>query len=633
MMKQFHSMFFLFLAAILLNGISASRSTAGEQLFLVHDATARVAIVAGDENYLAASKLQSALGFFTRSVRMVKPSEVSGIQEPVVILLGTLDSNPAMKKLAARHNLLSEFQELNEESYLISVFRDGEKDYVILGGGGRVGALYAVYDFKNFYWETNDKGLDGFHMKAGVEVNKYLAIEAGYIRRAGANDAVWIDPNLHVTMKPRLRYRFFWNWDNRTHWDLSVPAERYWPLMMGGFWGRDADGFLRDLEMCIDFMSEHKLNGLILWGFLRESHGGTEAFRKLCEYANERGVKIIPGIGVDIYGGFYFEGENKFNISTWLQQHPELAAINKNGQPIRGKLCMSKQANREWFREGVKWLAENFAVGGVNLEYQEGGACYCEDCRRARANLAMDDSDTHKDMVLNLLPLIREMHALKSDLWITYATYESMSREAGQYVLRMPPYTITQFTLTGIATPILGVSPTHDGRHQEWPAMLDRAPGDSFGLLHWSNVSTAQSTSFLVRQLPVALRKSAQSGLQGVSIYGEESGGLINQELNYLTFAEYCINPDMTEEEFIKTRLAPLWGGEEAARGLLKVLDTVGFREDGTSIPHLQMAIQQAQESAAKADAGMRWRWHHLIELLQKLPSGEMRGQGNAPPN
>ena len=63
-------------------------------------------------------------------------------------------------------------------------------------------------------------------------------------------------------------------------------------------------------------MAEYGLNGLIIWGFIRDSHGGVAASRELCRYAAERGVRVLPGVGTSGYAGYVFEGNHRYNAHT-----------------------------------------------------------------------------------------------------------------------------------------------------------------------------------------------------------------------------------------------------------------------------------------------------------------------------
>lgn len=92
----------------------------------------------------------------------------------------------------------------------------------------------------------------------------------------------------------------------------------------GGTYKKPPGEFLGDYKALIDYMHEHtSFNAIIIWGFLRDSHGGVEAARELSDYANARDIRIIPGVGTSGYQGYYFEGEHKYNVTTWREQHPD----------------------------------------------------------------------------------------------------------------------------------------------------------------------------------------------------------------------------------------------------------------------------------------------------------------------
>ncbi len=55
-----------------------------------------------------------------------------------------------------------------------------------------------------------------------------------------------------------LKYRILWTWDRL-------------------ICDRTKKSFLGNYKKLIDYMSDHDLNGVILWGFLDDQHGGEEA--------------------------------------------------------------------------------------------------------------------------------------------------------------------------------------------------------------------------------------------------------------------------------------------------------------------------------------------------------------------
>ncbi|NKW71473.1 hypothetical protein HGD85_00445 [Rhodobacteraceae bacterium R_SAG10] len=107
-----------------------------------------------------------------------------------------------------------------------------------------------------------------------------------------------------VTASPGLSYRTFWTWDHSTNWELNQIGQQE----IGVFnpYGKPPSGFLADYCRVVDFCSQNRIAAVVIYGFLRDSHGGIAAAQELCHYANERGVLILPGIAIGSYGGVYW---------------------------------------------------------------------------------------------------------------------------------------------------------------------------------------------------------------------------------------------------------------------------------------------------------------------------------------
>ena len=183
-------------------------------------------------------------------------------------------------------------------------------------------------------------------------------------------------------------YRLLWTWDHSTNWALGYPGQVDWGV--NNAYLKPPQAFLDDYMRLIDFASRNRLNGLIIWGFFRDAHGGIEAAQQLCTYARQRGVRLLAGLGTSFYGGFYYQGDHPFSAVAWLQKHPDYAARDPCGRRT-DRLCPSEPANQAWLREGVHWLFETFDLGGVNLECGDFMVCHCSRCRAQRA--AMDGDD------------------------------------------------------------------------------------------------------------------------------------------------------------------------------------------------------------------------------------------------
>ncbi|MCB1487924.1 MAG: hypothetical protein KDJ88_10760, partial [Bauldia sp.] len=128
---------------------------------------------------------------------------------------------------------------------------------------------------------------------------------------------------------PGMLYRTFWTWDHSTNWELSQVGVQE----IGVFnpYSKPPGGFLADYKRLVDFCSRNRIAAIVIYGFLRDTHGGIAAAQELCRYATERGVRILPGIAIGAYGGVYWEGDHKYNLSTWLKANPQFAATMEKG--------------------------------------------------------------------------------------------------------------------------------------------------------------------------------------------------------------------------------------------------------------------------------------------------------------
>ena len=577
-------------------------SMAAQGLTLIAPGKPPLAIIHGDGDEYAGHKLADEFRKDTTRIVLLRAGEAV---PPVSarIYVGTLRSNPALAAVVSSLGWKADIERLPAEAYLL---RTGQKGgpVVVLAGGDRTGAIYAASDLKNFY-----------------------------LKRSGST--VGVD-TLDYTEIPKMRYRWFWNWDTRTNWDLLDHDAVYDAVTRlprsdsVRMWSKRPEAYLRNMQLVIDYMSEHKLNGLILWGFLRDNHGGIEAAQAVCRYANERGVKIIPGAGIDRhYGGFYHEGKHEFNLETRAEQHPELRSVSKSGAYEPRTLCMELPENRDWVRRGLRWLYQTFPIGGVNVEFAEAATCYNEACVRARREQAGGESDFARDLARIVPFVMREAHAVAPDSAISYVTYggflPEMQAAPPLHIRVAPEFAICQWTLTNMLTDLvpprsrtastwaegLGPSP--------WPEGL-RPPGRNYiGYIHWNAYYTGNQKGFFVDAYREAARRAYRHGFQGLDTYGEESAGFPNTELSYLAFAEFTFNPAMTEEEFLKKRVAPLYGGEEAGRLALEIARRVGpvhiTRLPANVDDLLELAYRGRRAAADRAKA----RWDRMIHFLRDI--------------
>jgi len=566
-------------------------------ILLTKDGASLTAVLHGERDEYAASRV-------TGELRKYAASNPSPEAANVVVYVGTLSSNPALASVAMELGWKADIQKLPPEAYLIRSGSRAGKNVIVLAGGDRTGAIFAASDFKNFY----------LHPIGGD-------VETGTL------DYIEI---------PKMKYRWFWNWDVRTNWDLLdhdnvyIPTGQLPKTDSVRAWFKRPEAFVNNMKLVIDYMSEHKLNGLILWGFLRDNHGGVPAALEVCRYANERGVRIIPGAGIDRhYGGFYHEGKHEFNLETRAEQNPSLQSVGKDGKPEPRTLCLELPENREWVERGFRWLYKTFPIGGVNVEFAEHSTCYNPECIEARKSQRGSETDFSKDLARIVPFVMKTIHDIAPDTWISYVTYggftPEMKAKPPLHVRAAPDYAICQWTLTNMLTDLV---PTRSRRppkaegwtpglyESPWPEGL-RPPGKSYiGYIHWNAFYTHNQKGFFVDAFREAARKAYRHGFQGIDTYGEESPEFPNVELSYLAFSEFTYNPEMSDEAFLRKRVAPLYGGERAGQVALEIARRVGPVRIGQAPQDVTQLVDLAYQGRRLAEPYAKARWDKLIQYV-----------------
>ena len=385
----------------------------------------------------------------------------------------------------------------------------------------------------------------------------------------------------------------------------------------GGPYRKKPRSYLTDYKACIDYMSENGINGLIIWGFVRDSHGGVAASQELCRYAADRGVQVLPGVGTSGYSGYVFEGKHKYNAQTWIKQHPDLQAIGKKGK-FRNIPCPSKKANQEWLDDGAKWLFENFSIGGVNLEMGDFFVCHCDDCKKVRSAIKSDEPDYYKDMAISHRVTLMTMRKLAPDAWLSYATYTGFNKfmmtNPPKFIEMIPSDAICQWTVTRM----LGKARFDVIEEEKWPANLKPMTKHSIGYIHWGCKSTRDEHDFYVKGMLIAAEKSHQAGLEGLGIYGELPISRPNMRINYLAFREFCFHPDLSLQEFTAKRLAPLYG-KDFTDELWQIIELAGNKKTRKSGDNVNKALIIAQSVLEKAPPQEREQWQAMVFYLQSF--------------
>jgi len=441
-----------------------------------------------------------------------------------------------------------------------------------------------------------------------------------------------------VEATPGLPYRTFWTWDHTTNWDVEQIGVQEIGVVHP--YSKPPDGFLADYQRMVDFMSRHRIAAVVIFGFFRDTHGGVEAARELCRYANERGVRILPGVAINAYGGVYWEGEHPYNLATWLRRHPDLAATLE--RPVGFRLddldfplnfprsdytvsgCPSRPENLRWMEEGIAWLAETCEIGGINIESGDYGVCGCPTCvarRAAREDARRRDgyaeSWSHADMADFYPRLYAAANARRDNLWLySELQWDNLLDPVSHDALRVLPD-------AGIYQHTLNRSYWNRVRAELTPDYVRALPTKrnvfrAQFACQWNGDHRTERYRFNGRDFAELSWKAAETGLQGLTVWGEPSPYIPPVELSYLAFARFTYDPTLTWEAFVREEVEPRLGGEAAARRYLDLiaevdaparLDDARWRE----------RRDEARDAARGMDdeASRRWTW--LADRIDRL--------------
>ena len=239
---------------------------------------------------------------------------------------------------------------------------------------------------------------------------------------------------LSLVDSPAFSKRMFWNWTHCTNWDDDpTRVHRTKHVDTDGTlepYLAQPNGFVDTFKKVIDFQADHKLNGLIIWGFINDAHGGLATAQSVSQYAKANGVRILPGVGTQGYGGFYFGGNHPYNVTTFVDRHPKIKLmVQADGKPMPGTPCPSDPTFQQWLREGADWYFTTLKdIGGVNLEHGDFFQCHCPDCKKQRS-LPENDKNYHWDMMATQVPVIQR------GMKINPATVRSSSVETSRVLM------------------------------------------------------------------------------------------------------------------------------------------------------------------------------------------------------
>ncbi len=401
---------------------------------------------------------------------------------------------------------------------------------------------------------------------------------------------------------PNPKYKILLTWDYGVLWDDTL----YWQGKGSTGENQRRSYFLKDYMRMVDFCSERGINGIVIWGALRAHDNGVEQFRELVKYGKQKGVRILPGVGAFSYGGVFFDprkstlfteqfpATNPYSLPTWLKEHPELQAIGPDGKPYHMGMysaiaCPSKKENLEWFKRSLEWLFEEFQIEGAAVETGDYAICHCDKCKKKRkgsegAMLMIED------MVEPYSAAYEVAKKANPDAWVVCGTYSSFAlpRKAEQPGQFFTALSDAQKKLLADSLPedvilVWGMdkavpfNPT-----QDWPENVFLPSKNNNTMIHHGSQWAANGKDeWAVYSIGEMVKKSRVSGVNGVSIFGEESPASPPNEANYLVLSEFSgfggTNPGCDYKTFFANTLDPLYGGTDMSLEWRRIYVTAHF--------------------------------------------------------
>lgn len=417
-----------------------------------------------------------------------------------------------------------------------------------------------------------------------------------------------------------FKYRFLITWDHSTNWakDLQGGLEHSEAVP----YLKPPEAFLADYYRLVDYCSTLDFNGVVVWGFLRDSHFGIEGGRRLCEYGLRWRVRILPGVGLYTYGGVYFDGDHPYCLYAWLEKNPHLQAVTPSGKRNPQVACPSQKENRRWMVEGLTWLLTEFPVGGIHLRLPQYPLCWCERCWRERKLWALRSrKQTPGEFLMipfildHLSSLVQEIYPLLRDRWLLVSLPRGFgdAPEMEKVLLPSPSVSAERVCLIwawdvtemiaqnswpdGLRPPSL-LAPSEGGFKEEHIAFARQGS-------QWFEESRYQC---VLPALRILCGKALLSEMQGWMVYGEVPPDYVANELNYLALATYSHNP-YWDWSALACRMRDLYGGEESAELFLRLL-----LQEEVSPEAYQTA--SAMMLCVPYGAQKRWRW--LVQRIEE---------------
>jgi hypothetical protein len=442
---------------------------------------------------------------------------------------------------------------------------------------------------------------------------------AGPLRSVISKDTHML-PAPAANSKAAIKTRMFWTWDHTTEWALNLPGAH--TMGAANAYSRTTEAFVEDYTKMFRWCGRQGVDAVVLWGLLRDSHGGLETAKRLCDIASKHGVRLLCGVGLNAYGGVYYEGNSPYSLEQHLKSRPELVALDQFGHPMCKPFlyvaCPSRRENQEFAAESLQWLFKNLPLGGVQMETGDYAVCHCSLCWERRKYPVSRFS--WEDMAL-MYPIAAEaIRSVYQEAWIVCETYShpepySGKKDAPSFGDGKPTW----------ADECLARFPKGDGIFVQWVCDKYIQPKS---LRSWTKAGTVSNThhrnimrshlstywfnnlrgELAIDWLADMVQKSMNHDFDAISIFGEVSPFDTGAELNYLALENYgsAKNLHADLEAFLKEVAAPLLGGDQYAHDYLHYARMLegGRREIPGAVKDIYAHLGSLPPAAAR-----RWVW------------------------
>lgn len=453
----------------------------------------------------------------------------------------------------------------------------------------------------------------------GADKRSLLTGLARFSRMAQVGDdggVVWS----HGTVVERcaMPRSYYWTWDHSTSWQPTAAAIQEWGC--NNIYSKPVGDFIADYRLLVDHCVTNGIGGIIIWGFCRDSHGGVAATQEICNYADERGIRILPGVGTSCYGGVVYSSDHPEEASMhpltakrFVESHPDAGMVLKDGKRSTFYPCPTHPKTTRWLKECAQWLYSTFRIGGVNLEHGDYYVCRCPRCRSGWVR--QKQPGYFKTMTEAHRPFVDEAMKIAPDSWITYATYTGFApirfekdwSEYGdvaatvheywrlgcvvppEFAKEMDPRAICQWTLTWMVhekqralaewlddgkAATLRASP-------HWAANWKPPAPRNVGFIHqgsqcWKTepypAGMNSRYSLQLSCIKECCLHGYRDGMEGISIVGEVSAQCIQMHLNYLALGFFSRHPEASLREFGARCVSLVLDGEKEGERFVELL-------------------------------------------------------------